>query len=524
MSSYLLLGDRAYAQGIPDAQALVISDGRIAWIGDRGTALSFASDVDNVIEAQDSFIAPAFVDAHVHVSATGTQESNLDLSLATSFRHLASLVSEALATASASDCLFGHGWDDTSWPDTFEDFVGRLLPTPHDLYLSRIDAHSAIVKHTDFTAQAVVVSGAEHEDIRLKVFEQISPVQRQLHIETALRMAAAQGIVAVHENGGPAVSSREDFLNVLATGRRPDMPDVIGYWGDGNVHVALELGARGAAGDYSVDGSLGSKTAFLIDSYEASVNVHGNNYLDPRQIASHLIECTKAGIQGGFHVIGDGAIAQVRAGLELALETVTLSQLRACRHRLEHVEMPHSDDLAMFAQCGVVLSVQPVFDELWGADDGMYVQRLGHQRVESMNPFASMVNQGIAVAFGSDSPVTPLDPWRAIRAAINHHQPTSRISSRAAFSAHTRGGWRAARIDDAGILEVGAPAHIAMWSVKEYSVDVPIEQHSSWSTDPRSGTHALPDVRTHTPQCIATIKNGLPIFDRHSLFSNLSVD
>jgi hypothetical protein len=47
--------------------------------------------------------------------------------------------------------------------------------------------------------------------------------------------------------------------------------------------------------------------------------------------------------------------------------------------------------------------------------------------------------------------------------------------------------------------------------------------HSSWSTDPRSGTHELPDVRTHTPECVATIKAGSPIFDRHALFTRVTV-
>ena len=74
-----------------------------------------------------------------------------------------------------------------------------------------------------------------------------------------------------------------------------------------------------------------------------------------------------------------------------------------------------------------------------------------------MNAFASMHRAGVALAFGSDSPVTPFDPWAAVRAAAWHHTETERIAVPAAFDAHTRGGWRAARRDEGGVIALGAP-------------------------------------------------------------------
>jgi hypothetical protein len=95
----------------------------------------------------------------------------------------------------------------------------------------------------------------------------------------------------------------------------------------------------------------------------------------------------------------------------------------------------------------------------------MYAQRLGVARSLESNPLGALSGVGVALAFGSDSPVTPLDPWGTVRAAVCHHNPVYRVSTRTAFAAHTRGGWRAARRDDDGALTPGAPATFAVWDV-----------------------------------------------------------
>ena len=78
---------------------------------------------------------------------------------------------------------------------------------------------------------------------------------------------------------------------------------------------------------------------------------------------------------------------------------------------------------------------------------------------------AALHGVGVALAFGSDSPVTPLDPWGTVRAATRHFNPVHRVNTRTAFAAHTRGGWRAVHRDHEGALAPGAPATFAVWSV-----------------------------------------------------------
>ena len=187
----------------------------------------------------------------------------------------------------------------------------------------------------------------------------------------------------------------------------------MGYWGELNgVETAKALGARGAAGDLFVDGALGSRTAALCSPYADDPGNSGALYLDAPAIAEHVLACTAAGMQAGFHVIGDAAVAEVIAGFELAEKQVGAPELASCRHRLEHVEMVTAEQAARLAAWGVVASVQPQFDATWGGPDGMYVQRLGAERGTRLNPFSQLAAaSGALLALGSDTPVTPVDPW-----------------------------------------------------------------------------------------------------------------
>jgi predicted amidohydrolase YtcJ len=226
-------------------------------------------------------------------------------------------------------------------------------------------------------------------------------------------------------------------------------------------------------------------------------------------VSAHVALCTRAGVQSGFHAIGDAALTAVLDGMTAAARQVGTARVRAARHRIEHVELPNEQHIAQMAALGVVASVQPVFDSRWGGDEGLYAARLGVERSRAANPFGALMAAGIPLAFGSDSPVTPLDPWGAVRAAVHHHTPTSRVSARAAFAAHTRGGWRAARIDGAGDLVPGAPATFAVWEVPgELVVQVPDERVSGWSTDPRAAVSGLPDLAGPDPVCRSTVVRG----------------
>ncbi|MFC8067342.1 amidohydrolase [Streptomyces sp. NPDC057293] len=523
-STVLLRRGEVHSPADPFATAMVVERGQVAWVGSEGAADAFADGVDEVVDLDGALVTPAFTDAHVHTTATGLALTGLDLSGAPTREAALTLVRDFAAGRPDDRVLLGHGWDAARWPDGVPPTRAELdrATGGRPLYLSRIDVHSAVVTTAllDLTPGRVAradgpLTGDDHHAVRAAALGAVTPAQRAAAQRAALAHAASLGIGTVHECAGPEISSEDDFTGLLRLTAEEAGPRVIGYWAEQDVDRARELGAVGAAGDLFVDGSLGSHTACLHQPYADAAHT-GTAHLDAAAVAAHVVACTEAGLQAGFHAIGDAAVTTVVEGVRAAADKVGLARLRAARHRVEHAEMLTPETVAAFAELGLTASVQPAFDALWGGEDGMYAGRLGAERARTLNPFAALLRAGVPLAFGSDSPVTPLDPWGTVRAAAFHRTPEHRVSVRAAFTAHTRGGWRAVGRDDAGVLVPGVPADYAVWRTGELVVQAPDDRVARWSTDPRSGTPGLPDLTPgrDLPVCLRTVVGGRTVFVR----------
>ncbi|WP_328316389.1 amidohydrolase [Streptomyces sp. NBC_00388] len=529
----LLRGGDIHSPADPFATAMVVERGHVAWVGSEGAADAFAKGVDETFDLEGALVTPAFTDAHVHTTSTGLALTGLDLSAARTAQEALRLVREHAEARPGDRVLLGHGWDASGWPDgqplsrTALDEAAGGRP----VYLPRVDVHSAVVstalldlvpRVTSLPGyrQDAPLTGAAHHAVRAAAHAQITPEQRTGAQRAARERAASLGIGALHECGGPDISDEDDFTALLRLAGQERGPRVFGYWaervaGAGDAQRIRELGAIGAAGDLFVDGSLGSHTACLHEPYADEAHT-GTAHLDATDIAAHVTACTEAGLQAGFHAIGDAALTAVVDGVRAAAGKLGLARVRAARHRVEHAEMLTPETVAAFAELGLTASVQPAFDAAWGGDDGMYAQRLGTGRARTLNPYAALLRAGVPLAFGSDSPVTPLDPWGNVRAAAFHRTPGHRISVRAAFAAHTRGGWRSIGRDDTGILVPGAPADYAVWRTADLVVQAPDDRVARWSTDPRSGTPGLPDLTpgAELPVCLRTVVSGQTVFVR----------
>ncbi|MEV7144172.1 amidohydrolase [Streptomyces tauricus] len=524
----LLRGGEVHSPADPFATAMVVERGQVAWVGSEGAADAFSEGVDEVVDLEGALVTPAFTDAHVHTTATGLALTGLDLSDTRTLGDALARVRDFAASRPDDRVLLGHGWDASRWPERRpprrDELDGATGGRP--LYLSRIDVHSAVATTAllDLTPGVRGAAGFQdgepltrdaHHAVRAAAFAAVTPAQRTEAQRAALRHAASLGIGSVHECAGPEISSEDDFTGLLRLAAEEAGPRVVGYWAEQDVTKARALGAVGAAGDLFVDGALGSHTACVHRPY-ADAEHTGTAYLDTDAVAAHVVACTEAGLQAGFHAIGDAAVASVVDGMRAAAEKVGLARVRAARHRVEHAEMLTPDTIAGFADLGLTASVQPAFDALWGGEEGMYAERLGTERARTLNPYAALLRAGVPLAFGSDSPVTPLDPWGTVRAAAFHRTPEHRVSVRAAFTAHTRGGWRAVGRDDAGSLVPGAPADYAVWRTEELVVQAPDDRVARWSTDPRSGTPGLPDLSpgADLPVCLRTVVDGRTVFVR----------
>jgi predicted amidohydrolase YtcJ len=518
----LLLGGRVHSPS--GATAMAVTDGVVVWVGQDSVGRALHPDAE-IVDLRGAFVAPAFVDAHVHATSAGLLLTGLDLTDCASLGECLRAVREH---AARGGLVWGHGWDETRWPEgrppsrAEVDEAAAGVP----VYLSRIDVHSALVstalvdlapgaRTADGWSEQGPLSRAAHHHVRGAAKDSVTPERRRAAQRTFLDHAASRGIASVHECAGPDISGADDLTDLLA---QTGGPEVVAYWGEtGAVETARRLGARGLAGDLFVDGALGSRTAALCSPY-ADADTSGTLYLDAEAVAAHLVECTGAGLQAGFHVIGDAAVTAVVEGFALAEKTLGAPALASAEHRLEHLEMVSPEQAARLAAWGVVASVQPLFDAEWGGSDGMYAQRLGVERGTALNPFAQLASAGVLLALGSDAPVTPVDPWAAVRAAVHHRTPGHGLSPRAAFTAHTRGGWRAAGVNDGltGTLQPGAPATYAVWEADDLVVVAPDSRVQRWSTDPRSGVPGLPPLEPDSalPTCLRTVLRGETVFSR----------
>jgi predicted amidohydrolase YtcJ len=505
---------------------MAVRDGVVAWLGSDDVGRVQFPDAQ-IVDLDGAFVAPAFVDSHVHLTATGLTLAGLDLRSATSLTHCLQLLDDYARTHPGP--VWGHGWDESGWPEQTPPSTADLdgIAEGRSVYLARVDVHSAAASTTlrrltpglaeayGYSAEQPLTADAHHR-ARAAARQGLTPKQRRDARLAALDAAAGFGIVSVHECAGPDIGGLTDWDEVRSIGHGVE---VVGYWGEAvsSADQARELiartGARGLAGDLFVDGALGSRTAWLHQPYNDAAGCRGNTYLDIDAITAHLRACTEARITAGFHVIGDAAVHAVVGALERVVDEFGAPAVARCGHRLEHLEMVTDTQAHQLGAWGVVGSMQPNFDALWGGEHGMYAQRLGLDRSRSLNPFALLASQGVPLAFGSDSPVTSLNPWATVRAATQHQTPGSALSARAAFAATTRGAWRAAGVRDGetGTLVPGAPASYAVWEADEFEVSAPADAVQRWSTDQRSRVPALPRLDGALPRCRQTVHRGAVI-------------
>ncbi|MEI7715810.1 MAG: amidohydrolase family protein, partial [Mycobacterium sp.] len=429
---------------------MAVRDGVVVWLGSDDVGRRQFPRAQHE-DLADGFVAPGFVDSHVHVSDTGLLISGLDLRRAASRAQCLQMVAD-YAAAHPDRPVWGHGWDESAWPENAPPSTSDLDRVLGDrpAYLARVDVHSAVAstalrrlgpglaEAAGFAAERPLAGDAHHL-LRAVARRLLTDAQLTEARTAALRAAAAAGIVAVHECAGPAIGGLDDWRALRALADRalgvpgvpgalgvpgvPGVPgvEVIGYWGEAVTTAAQaralveQTGARGLAGDLFVDGALGSHTAWLHEPYADAPECAGTCHLDAEALEAHVRACTEAQVPAGFHVIGDAAVsAAVDAFGRVAADLGEVAVAR-CGHRLEHLEMVTADQAAQLGAWGVIASVQPGFDALWGGTDGMYARRLGVQRASRLNPLALLASQGVPLALGSDTPVTEPNargtPW-----------------------------------------------------------------------------------------------------------------
>jgi predicted amidohydrolase YtcJ len=201
------LNGRLYSAADPRATAMLVRDGRIAWLGQSADAPA----ADHTVDLDNTLVTPAFVDAHLHATDTGLAFDGLDLSGVRSAGELLDEVAAFAASRAPDAVVHGQGWDESTWAEQTPPTAAELdrAAGGRRVYLSQASVHSALTS-SSLLPEAEGVEGYHgsgwvreqaHHAVRAVALGALTDTQRSAAQTTALRRAAAMGIAAVHECG-----------------------------------------------------------------------------------------------------------------------------------------------------------------------------------------------------------------------------------------------------------------------------------------------------------------------------------
>lgn len=434
-------------------------------------------EADKIVDLDGGTLMPAFCDAHVHLPATGLYELGLDFR---GERSVVSILSAFKDRAVRGDgVLFGGNFEDPLDGSLTRVELDEAVGNKAAL-LARADMHSCIVSTalleeldvSELEGVDVDADGRPTGYLREKAAAEawgwfdraLPPAQQKEAIQAAVRRAYSKGIASVHEMfvvEWRGWASLEVFLEAIADAAL----DIVTYVGTTEVDKVNDIGFDHIGGDLFLDGSFGSHSAWMQEGYLSNppdgTPPHGISYRTNEELLEVFTQAQELGMQCGVHAIGDAAIEQAIATWEAVADKFGVDAVRDLGHRLEHFECSSDGHFARAAHLGLRASVQPAFDRFWGGDQGLYAQRIGWERARQMNRFASMLGAGLLVGAGSDSTVTPMDPFVQLASLRDHHVEDEQLGKVEALRLHTTGA-RALALGPslAGSLEPTAPADL----------------------------------------------------------------
>jgi predicted amidohydrolase YtcJ len=435
-------------------EAIGIRDGRVAFAGTEVELETRADPFTERIRLEPDAVAiPGLTDAHLHLAQAALATRQIDLIDAPTLAVGLERVRAAHVELRDPEAwLEGRGWDSDRWGGwPTADDLERVAPgrrvaiwahDHHALWASHAaialagfgadDPPGGVVRRTASGA----LEGCLHESATRRVTVHIpppTPDDLADAIEAVGRDLVALGVVACHDPGGVAPDpdltySYPVYARLAGSGRLPLR--VHACMRDDAVEAAVDHGFRSGAvlGDDPdgrarvgwqkcfADGSLGSRTAALLEDIEpepgrpvAPELRRGVWMTDRDGLAERVARAAVGGIATQIHAIGDAA---VRVALEVLAPGAAEAPLMP---RIEHVQMLHPDDRPRFAASGIAASVQPVH---LGSDAAQARALWGARAEREAYAWRSIAETGAVMAFGTDAPVEPLDPWPGIALAV----------------------------------------------------------------------------------------------------------
>jgi predicted amidohydrolase YtcJ len=423
----------------------------VAVIGDRIVAVGSRSDIDlwrgpktEVIDAGGKLLLPGFNDAHLHFIQGGAQLEQVQLTDAVTLEEFAKRISAQVKKTPKGEWILGGRWDETKWPkselptkDLVDPGTGNI-----PIFVERYDGHealanSAAMKRAGVDAKTpdvlggVIVRDASgnptgvFKDAAMSLIYKVIPPmtheQRLRAARAAMKHAASLGVTSVqHMNPEFAdVSAYSELAEkgelttrIYAVPMETDWRDqakvgIRRAWGSSSLRL-------GAVKGYA-DGSLGSRTAYMFEPFTDDPGNRGllsDEMHPPGAMRDRLMQADAAGLQLRVHAIGDRAISMI---LDIFADIEKQHGYHDQRFAIEHAQHMAQKDFERFTKLHVIASMQPYH----AIDDGRWAEgRLGHERTRYSYAWRSFLDHGVALAFGTDWPVAPLDPILGLYAAV----------------------------------------------------------------------------------------------------------
>ncbi len=503
----------------PHASAVAIADGRIVAVGATDKIAALAGSATLSIDAKGATLLPGFVESHCHVFMGGAELGHLQLGGLEGFDAVQQAV-RAFAAAhpdrgilmaqGANYELFGH-------PTTRHD-LDRLLPD-RPFAMTATDHHT-IWANTAALQAADLLDGHHTPPGSEVVMGKDGKATGELREPPAYEPVAAltgegRATLGLRTGGEPETepsdaeraADRAMITRALDHLARHGVTTAVNM--DGNLYTlqllrelqddgalsarvkvafhfkpSMDLDALDKAaamardwqGDWLtsgfvkmfMDGVIDSGTAVMLHDYPDQPDWRGDPLFAPGRFAAIATEADRRGLQIAVHAIGDGAVQSVIDGYAAAQKA---NGVRDSRHRIEHIELIDPADVPRLGALGIVASVQPPHPP--GAMDFPLeptIHKIGRNRWPDAYRWRTLVEEGAAIAFGSDWPVADISPLRGIKAALTRKRwddtlQDERLDLADTLAAYTRGGAYAAHVDtDRGMLKAGFLADLVLLS------------------------------------------------------------
>ena len=468
-------------------------DGEILGIGENEPMSRIYAGARQV-NLDGKTVLPGLIDSHGHLYGLALSFTMADLSGTRSKAEVINRLREFESGLPENEWLLGRGWDQNDWPEqTFPDRVDLDAEFPdRPVWLRRIDGHAAwgnslaiaqadrelagdwqpeggfIHRGPAGEPSGIFIDGAmEYVE---KAVPETSPELVDAALDIATNTMVSLGLTGVHD---PGVDRGVIALyqKKIAAGA---FPIRVYAMADGMQETTDWLCEEGPLEDPSgrlfmrsvklyADGALGSRGAALLEDYSDDPGNRGLMFISTDEMEAALRRVFSCGLQAGVHAIGDAANRQVLDAYEKVLAEYPDSP---GRHRMEHAQIIHPEDIPRFSELGVIAAMQPTH-----ASSDMYwaEQRLGPGRLAGAYAWQSLLDSGASLAFGSDFPVEQVNPMLGIQAAVTRQDlegwpeggwlPEERMSREDAIRAFTLDAAYAGFMEKlTGSLEMGKRA------------------------------------------------------------------